>query len=242
MQRLTGYIYYLLTGIRIVNLEQEHRRTIEGLEKLAQVASEYGNIVLKEWEHEHFNETRDSKDLGDLLTKYGSDKSTRHNYHLLYADLLKRDEPFALLEVGLGRMSEVITGECASLKAFREWAPHARLYGMDVEKRLLFQEERIHTYWADQFDEATISEAAKNIKEPLDLIIDDGLHRPWTNLNTLHALLPLLKDGGHYVIEDIESRFYFYPPIVAALSPTYDCKLIRTKISQICLITKRHTK
>lgn len=242
MQRLTGYIYYLLTGIRIVNLEQEHLRTLEGLTKLAQIASECGNIVPREWANENFKETPDSRDLGNLLTKYGSDKSTRHNYHILYADLLKRDETFALLEVGLGRMSEVIKGECASLKAFRDWAPNAHLYGMDIEKRLLFQEERIHTYWADQFDEATITEAAKNIKEPLDLIIDDGLHRPWTNLNTLHALLPLLKEGGHYVIEDVESRFYFYPPIVAALSPRYDCRLIRTKISQICLITKRSTK
>jgi len=237
MKRLVGYLYYLLTGVRAVNLELEYKWMRDALRTLSKVASEYTPVIPTTWEDGE--KTQDAEDLGNLLAHYGSDKSTSHNYHLLYAKLLKRNAPFALLEVGLGKISKVISGDCASIKAFRDWAPNARLYGMDIERRLLFQEDRIRTFWADQFDEASLIKAAGNITEPLDLIIDDGLHRPWPNFNTIHALLPLLKESGTMVIEDIEDNHYFWPPMIAALSSKYECKFVRIKTSYICTITAK---
>lgn len=240
MKRLAGYLYYLATGVRVGNLELQYKWRESAVQTLSKIASKYNSINPVNWETLGFEETRDAKELGEILTKYGSDKSARHKYHLLYAKLLKRNEPFVLLEVGLGKVSTVIKGECASMRAFKEWAPKAELYGMDIEKRLLIQEDRIHTFWADQFEPQTLVDAASNIPGEIDLIIDDGLHRPWTNFNTIYALLPRLKPGGTMVIEDIEDNFHFWPPLIASLSSKYECRLIRMNLGLVCIITKRH--
>jgi hypothetical protein len=43
---------------------------------------------------------------------------------------------------------------------------------------------------------------------PFDIIIDDGSHRVWHVLASFEVLFPLLKDGGIYVIEDIQSSYW----------------------------------
>ena len=39
-----------------------------------------------------------------------------------------------------------------------------------------------------------------------DIIIDDGLHKHWSQTKTFDNFFPILKDGGVYVIEDIDCR------------------------------------
>ena len=47
--------------------------------------------------------TKNTSELGNLFVKYGSDKSTNHDYHLIYGPLLTphRSEPLRILEIGL---------------------------------------------------------------------------------------------------------------------------------------------
>ena len=42
--------------------------------------------------------------------------------------------------------------------------------------------------------------------DKFDLIIDDGLHTMEANLRTLEIVFPYLKDGGIYVIEDVNQH------------------------------------
>ena len=47
----------------------------------------------------------------------------------------------------------------------------------------LFRE--INTYYVDQTDVESLNELSKKIPSDLDLVIDDGLHSPCANINTL---------------------------------------------------------
>ena len=92
----------------------------------------------------------------------------------------------------------------ASLYAFKEYLPNANIYGADIDKNILFNEERINTCYVDQLDIKTfnnIKNTFGNIK--YDLIIDDGLHSIGANLNTLLFALNNIKINGWIVIEDI---------------------------------------
>lgn len=127
-------------------------------------------------------------ELGDCFKKHGSDKSTSHDYHRIYGSILsaKRDRALNILEVGLGTNNIDIPSNMglsgkpgASLRAFRDWAPNARIYGADVDRRVLFEDERIQTFWVDQTNQTSLHCLAGEMGEKrFDLIIDDGLHTP----------------------------------------------------------------
>ena len=106
----------------------------------------------------HISQDADCIALGELFARHGSDKSTVSDYHLIYAALLsgKRWKP---REIGLGTYHldtpsnmgrKGVPG--ASLRGFRDWAPQAIVRGADVDRRILFSEERITTHFVDQND------------------------------------------------------------------------------------------
>lgn len=155
-------------------------------------------------------------ELGGILRKAGTDKSSNHNYHHLYAHILgpMRDRPahglpLNLFEVGLGSNNMDVVGAMgpdakvgASLRAWRDFLPGAQIFGADVDRRILFQEDRIQTFFVDQTDPATF-DALEQVLPSLDVVIDDGLHSTHANLATLRFGLRKLAPGGWIVIEDI---------------------------------------
>lgn len=244
--RILGFAYYQLTGIRVHNLYCKHKDMGGSLNALSKLAHTYGNLLPKtNWEDEFPTEDTDAKDLSEYFKQYGSDKSTRHNYYLIYADILKgqRNDSFNLLEIGLGTPSASVSEYCASSKAFRDWAPNAQIYGADIRKDILFQEERIHTYYADQTDLESLKSFTDQLSCKFDLIIDDGLHTPWANFNTITATLPLLKDDGVLVVEDILNRYvHFWPVLMAIITPSYVCKFVKMKYQTVCIIQKNNNQ
>ena len=158
---------------------------------------------------EKLNNSKEKKifNLKKLLINIKATKGW-HNYHLLYASLLKRKESITkILEIGLGTNNEDIIGNMgkfgvpgASLRSFKEFCPNAKIFGADIDKRVLFQEPRIKTYYVDQTSSSSLKELGKKIGRGFDLIIDDGLH--------LHANLEVLLFGTKlskgFIIEDIE--------------------------------------
>ena len=68
--------------------------------------------------------------LGKLFRKYRCDKGTKHNYHKVYSELWEslRDKPINFLEIGIF--------EGLSTKAFLEYFPKAKFYGIDIFTRL----------------------------------------------------------------------------------------------------------
>ena len=116
-----------------------------------------------------------------------------------------------MLEVGIGTNNLDVPSNMgvagvpgASLRAWSELFPSALIFGADVDRRILFQEERIRTYYVDQTDSATIDQLFGNIGDrKLDLIIDDGLHEFEANRTFFEGAYARLADDGIYIVEDV---------------------------------------
>ena len=176
--------------------------------------------------------------LQELCDHYGSDKA-RHGYHLLYGPLLAgRESIAAVLEIGLGTNNVDVVSNMgssgrpgASLRAFRDFLPQAQIFGGDVDRRVLFAEDRISTFFVDQTKPESFAGLAKAVDGiEFDLIIDDGLHSPNANLATLLFGLDRLRIGGSLVVEDIAPSALPLWQLVAALLPlSYEAHVIAAK-------------
>jgi len=120
--------------------------------------------------------------------------------------------PVRIFELGLGTNSPSIASSMrgngqpgASLRAWRELFPHAFVYGADIDRDILFEEDRIKTFYCDQLDNSTIRDlwAQSELRDDFDIIIDDGLHTFEANVSFLEASIEHLRPGGFFVIEDI---------------------------------------
>src|SRR5437870_4662385 len=149
-----------------------------------------------------------------VMTKYGSDKGRAHNYTTVYSALFKGcyDQPLRILELGLGTNNPDLPSNMgvfgvpgASLRGWRELFPHALVYGADIDRGILFQEDRIKTFHCDQLDRLSVRElwSHPDLQAGVDIIIDDGLHTFEANVSFLEGSLDHLRPGGIYVCEDI---------------------------------------
>jgi len=165
--------------------------------------------------------------LKKILDKHGSDKATYNNYHHLYGAILcDKDSVTNIFEVGLGTNNTDVVSNMgthgkpgASLRAFRDFCSNAQVFGADIDKRVLFQEDRIKTFFVDQTKPATFDALLQKIPKNFDLVIDDGLHSPNANIVTLEFGLKILKIGGWVVIEDIGEEALSIWQTVSALFP-----------------------
>src|SRR5215469_12507693 len=95
-----------------------------------------------------------------IMAKYHSDKASRwHNYTTIYSALFngRRHQPLRIFELGLGTNNPDLPSTMgvpgrpgASLRGWREFFPHAHVYGADIDTTILFQEARIKTFPCDQ--------------------------------------------------------------------------------------------
>lgn len=92
----------------------------------------------------------------------------------------------------------------ASLKVWKDYFKNAKIFGADIDKRILFQEERINTYEVNQLDPSSIKKMWSNIDvNNFDLIIDDGLHTYEAAMTLFRNSFDRLKKDGIYIIEDV---------------------------------------
>lgn len=177
--------------------------------------------------------------LKELCDRYGSDKAHPHDYYWLYGSILvDRKAITALLEVGLGTNNPSVVSHMgrdgkpgASLRAFRDFLPNAQIYGVDVDQKILFSEDRIATFFVDQTQPRSFDAIADAVDAiSFDLIIDDGLHSPSANLTTLLFAIEKLKPGGWLVIEDIPGPTLPVWQMIASLMPhPYHSRVVAAK-------------
>lgn len=149
-----------------------------------------------------------------VMTWFGSDKARSHGYTPLYSALFMErfKEPIRILELGLGSNNPDVLSNMgifgapgASLRGWRELFPHALVFGADIDRRILFEEDRIKTYYCDQLDRSSIHElwSHPGLQAGMDIIIEDGLHTFEANICFLEESLDHLRPWGTYIIEDI---------------------------------------
>ena len=175
--------------------------------------AKHNNFVFKIVDINAFdNPSKDA--LAKVLNDNRSDKAYPHNYHILYSyifDKLDRSEDLKLLEIGIGTNNQDLVSSMgyngrpgASLYAFRQYLPYAEIFGCDIDRNILMQDDRIKTCFVDQLDASTFDGVVNTFgNQKYDLIIDDGLHSIGANFNTLLFGLDNVNDNGWIVIEDI---------------------------------------
>jgi hypothetical protein len=165
------------------------------------------------------NKSNTPTELCSIMKKYGSDKGCPenngwHNYTLYYHELFQniKNEKLRIFELGLGTNNINLPSNMgingkpgASLKGWKEYFPNSLIYGADIDKDILFEEERIKTYYCDQTNKEVIKNLWNNedLKENFDIIIDDGLHKFSANITFFENSIKKLKKNGVYIIEDI---------------------------------------
>ena len=150
-------------------------------------------------------------DLCRFCAESGTDKCPfnlqghRHPYTAPYSLLLEplRFKPIKFAEIGVYRG--------ASLRAWRSYFPHAKLYGYDndVPNLQFIASMGMPNLILDTMD----ASKQENIREKLtgavqdgelfDVILDDASHDPADQSAVIRTALPFIKKGGLLIIEDI---------------------------------------
>ena len=187
--------------------------------------------------------------LSGLFDQYGSDKGAELGYSSLYGPLLLRAQAVrSILEIGMGTTHTDAISHMGqnhktggSLRAFRDFCPEAEIFGADIDRRILFQEARIQTFFVDQTNPQAFFQLAGQIPKSFNLIIDDGLHSPEANLQTLRFALPRLASGGWAVIEDISPAAAPIWRLVTALLPSslWDVLLVEAPRSLLFAVQRK---
>jgi hypothetical protein len=192
------------------------------------------------------------KSLTDLMNYYGSDKggfNKDHNFSDYYSTIFfdKKESVKNILEIGLGTNNIKVPSNMglqgkplASLRAWKDYFANANVYGADIDKEILKNEDRIKTFYVDQTNPISISELYKNIGNiNFDIIIDDGLHEYNANICLFENSFKYLSKQGIYIIEDVffkdKKKFFEY-----FQSRNYNFSIIdifhKNNISNNCLV------
>jgi hypothetical protein len=159
-----------------------------------------------------------SKSLCELAELYRVDKcpAILHDSTPTYNKILNplRQSINLVLEIGIGNsgLMEPICGPKykpgASLRMWRDYFPNARIVGCDILDSVIFNEDRIDTYVANQSDKDSLLSLVTEDINPesgyIDLIVDDGSHGENDQRISFETLWQFVRpNGGLYIIEGI---------------------------------------
>ena len=152
---------------------------------------------------------RNKSDKGDINIT-----TCHHNYTTFYYNIFKDRKfiPLRIFELGLGTNNVNLPSNMgpngrpgASLYGWNEFFPNSYIFGADIDKNILFNTEKINTFFCDQTNHQIIKNMWNDPKlsEGFDIIIDDGLHSFQANVCFFENSIDKLKQNGYFIIEDI---------------------------------------
>lgn len=142
--------------------------------------------------------------LCDLIDDTLTDKNTYHSYLDTYETLFasKKDTVKMVLEVGIQAGG--------SIKLWLDYFTNATIYGIDVNAleskvpSILVDNPSVKLYNnIDAYNSGFVMDTFVNMGINFDILIDDGPHTLISMVHFIMRYLPLLKDDGILVIEDI---------------------------------------
>ena len=102
------------------------------------------------------------------------------------------------------RVLEIGVQHGGSLKIWRDMFPEAEIVGVDIDQECKqYEGERITVHIGDQKDVKFLESLGD-----FDIIIDDGGHTMTQQQVSMKWLLPQLREGGVYVIEDLHTSYW----------------------------------
>jgi hypothetical protein len=146
--------------------------------------------------------------LNKLALIHGTDKNGNHFYTQHYQKHLRKFKfrPIKLLEIGVGGNKNPYLGG-HSLRMWKKYFPFAKIYSIDIAEKSFLQEHRIKIFKGSQIDEHFLNDVVNQIGD-IDIIIDDGSHMNEHVIKSFQFLFPKLKDGGIYIIEDLQTSYW----------------------------------
>jgi cephalosporin hydroxylase len=140
-----------------------------------------------------------------IANKHRTDKGTewfeKHSYTEIYQSYIPENNPCALLEIG------IYHGD--SIRMWKEYNSKIDLYVIDNNAKSLdtFDHNLCKKiFLADQGDRENLKDIVLEIGEGLlDFVVDDGSHQMAHHHISLAALLPCVRSGGTYFIEDLHT-------------------------------------
>lgn len=142
----------------------------------------------------------DRLSLDDAGIKYGTQKcSLCHDFLIHYERALHLRPVKVVIEIGVDRG--------ASLRTWAEFFPDARIYGVDVNSQLLFDEGNIWCVLGDQARPDQIRDQFWLNGIEADLFVDDGSHVWSHQIETYETIFPMMRSGSIYIVEDLHTSF-----------------------------------
>jgi hypothetical protein len=140
--------------------------------------------------------------LEDLAYAAGTDKShDDHKYVDTYAAL------FDPIRHAVRNVTEVGIAAGQSLQMWHSYFPNALIWGLDIAIRpsavtRTRNLSRVSMRRCNSQNPSSVMRLGWSLRS-MDLIIDDGDHKPRSNEATLLLLWPYVREGGYYVTEDV---------------------------------------
>lgn len=165
------------------------------IKKIAQL-----NIKLKGWYYKD--------NLNKLAILHHSDKFGEHFYTPHYQKHFQhlKSKKNNILEIGVGGYKHPFEGG-NSLRMWKDFFRKSSIYAIDLFDKSKLEEKRIKIFKGDQSNTSFLKEVVDTIGE-IDIIIDDGSHVNSHVITTFNFLFPFLKNGGIYVIEDLQTSYW----------------------------------
>lgn len=168
--------------------------------------------------------------LCEIMGRNLSDKghkninTSHHNYTTFYYSIFKDlcNQKLRVFELGLGTNNINIKSNMgkdgrpgASLYGWSEFFPDSEIFGADIDSEILFNTDKIKTYYCDQTNPNIIKYMWNEpcLQDGFDIIIEDGLHTFSANVCFFENSIHKLKPNGYYIIEDIviyEEQLFLY--------------------------------
>ena len=140
--------------------------------------------------------------------------NVHHNYTTFYYSIFKDmcNKNLRIFELGLGTNNVNLPSNMgsngrpgASLYGWSEFFPNSDIFGADIDSGILFNTDKIKTFYCDQTKPEIIKYmwSDPNLQENFDIIIEDGLHEFHANVCFFENSIHKLKPNGYFIIEDI---------------------------------------
>ena len=143
--------------------------------------------------------------LNDIGLHFETDKASNvHDYLNLYERRLShlRTERFVLIEIG------VLKG--ASTRTWAKFFPDARVVGLDIDPDCKQHEGgNIAIRIGDAGDPGFLFSVVEEFGRPT-VVIDDASHRWDHQILSLQTFFPLIRPGGYFIMEDLDTSFRSY--------------------------------
>jgi len=107
-----------------------------------------------------------------------------------------KNNPMNILHIGM-------KSKHIDIRYIKNYFPNSTIYACDEDDTILFQEERIVTFYLDQHKPRVIQRQLCDKNIEFDIIIDYGLESFETRWKTLKILFDKLTKTGTYVIRNI---------------------------------------